>query len=84
MSELWCDSLGWSQERLVEACTRQMRKLAYGHLIDRRGHEPVVQLAEKLLDIANASILAARFSHTSLPIAADRSASQSKPSSSTK
>ncbi len=52
MSGLWCASLGWSQERLVDACTRQMRKLAYGHLIDHRGHQPVVELAEKLLDIA--------------------------------
>jgi 4-aminobutyrate--pyruvate transaminase len=52
MSGLWCVSLGYGQERLIAACTDQMRKLAYGHLIDHRGHSPVVELAEKLLSIS--------------------------------
>jgi 4-aminobutyrate---pyruvate transaminase len=64
MSGLWCASLGWSQERLVEACTRQMRKLAYGHLIDHRGHQPVVELAEKLLDIAPAPMARVWFANS--------------------
>ena len=52
MSGLWCVSLGYGQERLVATCANQMSKLPYGHLIDHRGHSPVVELAEKLLSIA--------------------------------
>src|SRR5690606_21295369 len=32
MSGLWCISLGYGQERLVEAAAAQMRKLPYYHL----------------------------------------------------
>jgi 4-aminobutyrate--pyruvate transaminase len=52
MSGLWCVSLGWGNERLVAACTRQMQDLAYYHLTNHRGHAPVVELAEALLAIA--------------------------------
>lgn len=52
MSGLWCISLGYGQERLVEAAATQMRKLPYYHLTNHKGHAPVVDLAEKLLEIA--------------------------------
>jgi 4-aminobutyrate---pyruvate transaminase len=52
MSGLWCVSLGYGQQRLVDACTRQMQKLPYGHLTNHYSHEPVIELAEKLLAIA--------------------------------
>jgi 4-aminobutyrate--pyruvate transaminase len=52
MSGLWCISLGYGQQRLVDAAAAQMAKLPYYHLTNHKGHAPVVELAEKLLEIA--------------------------------
>jgi 4-aminobutyrate--pyruvate transaminase len=52
MSGLWCLSLGYGQERLVDAATAQMRRLPYYHLTNHKSHSPVIELAEKLLEIA--------------------------------
>lgn len=52
MSGLWCLSLGYGQERLVEAAARQMRRLPYYHLTRHKSHGPVIELAEKLLALA--------------------------------
>jgi 4-aminobutyrate--pyruvate transaminase len=52
MSGLWCITLGYGQERLVKASAEQMRRLPYYHLTSHKGHSPVVDLAEKLLEIA--------------------------------
>jgi 4-aminobutyrate--pyruvate transaminase len=52
MSGLWCTSLGWGEEALVEAAMEQMRAFAYGHIFAGRSHEPAIALAEKLKDIA--------------------------------
>ncbi len=52
MSGLWCVALGYGQKRLVEAAARQMETLAYYHLTNHRGHERVVELAEKLLALS--------------------------------
>lgn len=52
MSGLWCVSLGWGEERLAKVAGDQMRKLAYYHLTNHRSHPPVVELAEKLIEIA--------------------------------
>ena len=49
---LWCASLGFSNERLVEAATRQMRQLPFYHGFTGRTHEPQVELAEMLLERA--------------------------------
>jgi 4-aminobutyrate--pyruvate transaminase len=52
MSGLWCISLGYGQERLVEAAAGQMRQLAYYPLTNHKSHPAVIELAEKLLAIA--------------------------------
>jgi 4-aminobutyrate---pyruvate transaminase len=52
MSGLWCISLGYGQERLIAACEQQMRKLAYYHLTNHKGHRAAIELADKLLAIA--------------------------------
>jgi 4-aminobutyrate--pyruvate transaminase len=52
MSGLWCISLGYGQQRLVDAAAAQMAKLPYYHLTNHKGHAPVIELAEKLLEIA--------------------------------
>lgn len=52
MSGLWCLSLGYGQDRLVKAATDQMARLPYYHLTNHKSHTPVIDLAEKLLEIA--------------------------------
>jgi 4-aminobutyrate---pyruvate transaminase len=49
---LWCASLGFGSERLAIVAYEQMRELGYYHLYRHRSNEPVIQLAERLLEIA--------------------------------
>lgn len=49
---LWCAALGFHNERLVEAATKQMRQLPFYHAFTGRTHEPQVDLAEMLLERA--------------------------------
>ena len=46
---LWCASLGFDNERLVEAATRQMRRLPFYHAFTAKSHEPMIELAEMLI-----------------------------------
>jgi 4-aminobutyrate---pyruvate transaminase len=52
MAGLWCTSLGYGNEELVEAAATQMRKLSFAHLFGGRSHDPAIELAEKLKEIA--------------------------------
>ncbi len=52
MSGLWCTALGFGEEELVEAATRQLRTLSYSQLFGGKANEPSVLLAEKLKSIA--------------------------------
>ena len=52
MAGLWCVSLGYSEERLIETATKQMRELPYSHIFAGRSHEPGIELAEKLKEVA--------------------------------
>ena len=52
MAGLWCTSLGFGEERLVEAATRQMRKLPFYHTSAHKAHDPGIELAEKLIKMA--------------------------------
>ena len=49
---LFCASLGFSEERLVEAATRQMRTLPFYHTFGGKSNEPSVELAERLIALA--------------------------------
>ncbi|EHK52902.1 aspartate aminotransferase family protein [Allomesorhizobium alhagi] len=49
---LFCASLGFSEERLVEAATRQLRTLPFYHTFGGKANEPGVELAERLLALA--------------------------------
>src|SRR5262245_6933691 len=51
MAGLWCTSLGFGEERLVEAAARQMRKLPYYHLFAHKTNDVAVELAERLIDL---------------------------------
>jgi 4-aminobutyrate--pyruvate transaminase len=52
MAGLWCASLGFSEPRLAEVAYEQLKKLPYGHTFYSRGHEPSIDLAERLLEIS--------------------------------
>ena len=49
LSGLWCLSLGYGEERLVEAANRQMRKLPYYHTFTQKVADVTIDLAEKLI-----------------------------------
>jgi 4-aminobutyrate--pyruvate transaminase len=46
---LWCASLGFDNERLVQAALTQMRKLPFYHSFTAKSHEPAIDLAEMLI-----------------------------------
>jgi 4-aminobutyrate---pyruvate transaminase len=52
MAGLWCTALGYGNEELVEAATAQMRKLPFAHLFTGKSHDPAIELAERLKEIA--------------------------------
>jgi 4-aminobutyrate---pyruvate transaminase len=52
MAGLWCTALGYDNEELVEAAVTQMRKLPFAHLFTAKSHDPGIELAEKLKEIA--------------------------------
>jgi len=49
---LFCASLGFSEERLVEAAVRQLRKLPFYHVFGHKANEPSIALAERLIAMA--------------------------------
>lgn len=52
MSSLWCATLGYSEQRLVQAAQKQMACLPYSHTFRGRSHPKLVELAEKIIAIA--------------------------------
>ena len=52
LAGLWCTALGYGNEELVEAAAAQMRKLPFTHLFGGKSHDPAIELAEKLKEIA--------------------------------
>src|SRR3984957_20501323 len=49
---LWCAALGFDNERLVQAAITQMRKLPFYHAFAAKSHEPMIDLAEMLIERA--------------------------------
>ena len=52
MAGLWCTALGYGNEELVETAAAQMRKLSFAHLFGGKSHDPAIELAERLKEIA--------------------------------
>jgi 4-aminobutyrate--pyruvate transaminase len=52
LAGLWCTSLGFGEERLVEAAAKQMRKLPFYHAFAAKSHDVGIELAEKLIEMA--------------------------------
>src|SRR5215831_17351556 len=52
MAGLWCAALGYGNAELAETAAAEMRKLGFGHLYNGKSHDPAIELAEKLKEIA--------------------------------
>ncbi len=52
MAGLWSASLGFDNERLAKVAYDQLRQLPFYHSFNHRSHEPAINLAEKLLEMA--------------------------------
>lgn len=52
LAGLWCVSLGFSEPRLVEAARRQLERMPFSHNFAHRATEPVIELAEKLVNVS--------------------------------
>ena len=48
MSGLWCCGLGYGQERIAEAVSRQLRELPYCNSFFQCAHPPAIELARQL------------------------------------
>jgi 4-aminobutyrate---pyruvate transaminase len=49
---LFCASLGFSEQRLVEAAYRQMKQLPFYHSFGGKSHETAIELAERLISLS--------------------------------
>ncbi|MBW8270575.1 aspartate aminotransferase family protein [Caldovatus aquaticus] len=61
---LWCAALGFDNERLVQAATAQMRRLPFYHAFTAKSHEPMIELAEMLIERAPAPMSKAFFANS--------------------
>ncbi len=52
LAGLWCTSLGYGNQELVDAASNQMSKLSYTHLFGHKSHDAAIELSEKLKEIA--------------------------------
>ncbi|MBU0724237.1 MAG: aspartate aminotransferase family protein [Alphaproteobacteria bacterium] len=52
MAGLWSASLGFSEDRLVDAAVKQLKELPYYHTFAHKAHLPSIDLAEKLKALA--------------------------------
>jgi len=55
MSGLWCVNVGYGQEALVDAATRQMRELPFYNAFFQTATPPAIELAELLAKVTPAS-----------------------------
>lgn len=51
MAGLWCVTLGYGNEELIEAATRQMRDLAFYNTFFKTTHPPAAELAQKIAEV---------------------------------
>ncbi len=51
LAGLWCTSLGYGNEELIEAAANQMRRLSYTHIFTHKSNDMAIELAETLKEI---------------------------------
>ena len=61
---LWSAALGFDNERLVQAAAAQMRKLPFYHGFNAKSHEPLIDLAEMLVERAPVPMSKAFFANS--------------------
>lgn len=64
LAGLWSVGVGFSEQRLVDAATKQMQKLPYYHNFGHKSHGPVIDLAEKLVTMAPVPMSKAFFTNS--------------------
>ncbi len=52
LAGLWCTSLGFSEQRLIDAATKQLQTLPYNHSFAGRTAPVVTELVDKLISVA--------------------------------
>jgi 4-aminobutyrate--pyruvate transaminase len=52
LAGLWSVAVGFSEKRLVDAATEQLKRLPYYHIFGNKTHNPAVELSEKLIALA--------------------------------
>src|SRR5262249_9264190 len=52
LAGLWCTALGYGNEELAEAAASAMRKLSYSTVFAGKSHDAVIELSEKLKELA--------------------------------
>ena len=52
LAGLWCTALGYGNEEIVEAAADAMRKVSFTHAFGGKSHDGVIELSEKLKEIA--------------------------------
>ena len=61
VASLWCSSLGHNNKRLADAAARQFAEIPYTHVFTHRSVPVVIELSEKLTDLAPNTITRAFF-----------------------
>lgn len=64
MAGLWSVGVGFSEPRLVDAAMRQMNELPFYHAFSHKSHGPLIELAEKLVEMAPAPMSKAFFTNS--------------------
>ncbi len=64
LAGLWCSSLGFDEERLVETATAEMKRLPYYHGFAGRTPDITIELAEKLVNLAPPTMSKALFANS--------------------
>lgn len=62
LAGLWCTSLGYNNQELIDAATEQMHKLPYTHIFGGKSHDPAIELSEKLKELAPMEVSKVLFS----------------------
>ncbi len=64
MAGLWCAALGFSELRLAEAARRQMSRLGFYHQFSHKAHDPGIEIAARLIEMAPVPMSKVLFSNS--------------------
>ena len=64
MAGLWCTSLGFNEERLIQAAVKEMKRLPYYHGFGGKTSNVVIDLAERLINVAPSEMAKVLFANS--------------------